>query len=325
MNPILTQFIIQQSLKNKQQKVVDGDTYSNYELAKNFRKLKVRAKRLAGDIFLISIGVLSAGFGLKGFLLPNNFIDGGAVGISLLLAELSGISLSILLVLVNIPFILLGYYSIGKEFAVKTALAIFVLSLVVAYFPYPQITHDKLLVAVFGGFFLGTGIGLAVRGGGVIDGTEVLAIYISKKLGLTIGDVILILNVIVFSFAAWLLSLEIALYSILTYLSASKTVDFIIEGIEEYTGVTIISIKYEEIRDMIAEKMGRGFTIYKGETGFGKSGHRHNEAKIIYTVLTRLEVSRLKTEIEKIDPDAFVIMHSIKDTKGGMIKKRRLK
>ncbi|MEO6731829.1 MAG: YitT family protein [Ferruginibacter sp.] len=324
MNPYLKQALIEGDKKHKH-----GDeeniTYSNYELAKKFRRLKIRIKRLLSEIFLIALGVLSAGFGLKGFLLPNNFIDGGAVGISLLIAEISGISLSILLVIVNIPFIVLGYWSISKEFALKTALAIIALAIVVAFLPYPQITADKLLVAVFGGFFLGSGIGLAVRGGGVIDGTEVLAINISRKIGLTIGDIILILNVIIFSFAAYLLSIEVALYSILTYLAASKTVDFIIEGIEEYTGVTIISIKNEEIQTMITEEMGRGLTIYKGERGFGKSGHRHHEIKIIYTVLTRLEVSKLKTEIAKIDPDAFVIMNSIKDTKGGMIKKRPLK
>lgn len=324
MNPYLIQLITRQTLKNKEQKN-DNSSPSNYELAKQFRQLKIRARSLIIDIFLISLGVLSAGFGLKGFLLPNNFIDGGAVGISLLLSEISGISLSILLIVVNIPFIVLGFYSISREFALKTALAIIALSILVAFFPYPQITADKLLVAVFGGFFLGSGIGLAVRGGGVIDGTEVLAINLSKKLGLTIGDIILILNIIIFSFAAWLLSIETALYSILTYLAASKTVDFIIEGIEEYTGVTIISVKYDEIKNMITDELGRGLTIYKGERGFGKSGHRNNEIKIIFTVLTRLEVNRLKTGIEKIDPDAFVIMNSIKDTKGGMIKKRQIK
>ena len=324
MKQFLRQLITWQTLKNKEQKK-DDSAISTYELAKQFRQLKIETRRLTTDVFLMSLGVLSAGFGLRGFLLPNNFIDGGAVGISLLLAEISGISLSILLIVVNIPFIILGYYSISKEFAVKTAIAIGALSLMVAFFPYPQITADKLLVAVFGGFFLGTGIGLAVRGGGVIDGTEVLAINLSKKMGPTIGDIILILNIIIFSFAAWLLSIETALYSILTYLAASKTVDFIIEGIEEYTGVTIISVKYDEIRNMITEDLGRGLTIYKGERGFGKSGHRDNEIKIIFTVLTRLELNRLKTEIEKIDPDAFVIMNSIKDTKGGMIKKRPLK
>ncbi|MEO6550879.1 MAG: YitT family protein [Ferruginibacter sp.] len=323
MNPYFQKIIVAQN--NQQQNEGKNKTYSNYELAKKFRQLKVRVRRLLVDIFLIAVGVLCAGFGLRGFLLPNNFIDGGAVGISLLIAEVSGLSLSILLVVVNIPFIMLGYWSIGKEFALKTALAIIALAIVVAVFPYPQITADKLLVAVFGGFFLGSGIGLAVRGGGVLDGSEVLAINISRKIGLSIGDIILILNIIIFSFAAWLLSIEIALYSILTYIAASKTVDFIIEGIEEYTGVTIISIKYDEIKEMITEKMGRGLTIYKGERGFGKSGHRDHEIKIIYTVVTRLEVGRLKTEIEKIDPAAFVIMNSIKDTKGGMIKKRPLK
>ena len=247
------------------------------------------------------------------------------MGISLLIAKLSGIPLSILLILVNIPFIILGYYAISKEFAFKAGIAITALALAVAFLPYPQITEDKLLVAVFGGFFLGSGIGLAVRGGGVIDGTEVLAISISRKLGMSIGDIIMIINIIIFSAAAYLLSIETALYSILTYLAAAKTVDFIIEGIEEYMGVTIISVKYPEIRTMIAEEMGRGLTIYKGERGFGKTGHHSSEIKIIYTVLTRLELNKLTSEIERIDPAAFVIMNSIKDTKGGMIKKRPLK
>ncbi|MEO7768294.1 MAG: YitT family protein [Ferruginibacter sp.] len=325
MNPNLIQSIARRRRNRLQKRLHPDKALSKYELGKNFRELKIRVRQLMADSFLIALGVLSAGFGLKGFLLPNNFIDGGAVGISLLLAKIFGISLSILLIVINIPFIVLGYWSISKEFALKTALAIIALALAVAWLPYPHITADKLLVAVFGGFFLGSGIGLAVRGGSVIDGTEVLAINISRKLGLTIGDIILILNIIIFSFAAYLLSIEIAMYSILTYLSASKTVDFIIEGIEEYTGVTIISIKYDEIKSMITDKMGRGLTIYKGERGFGKRGHWDQEIKIIYTVLTRLEVSRLKTEIEKIDPDAFVIMNSIKDTKGGMIKKRPLK
>lgn len=324
MNPYLQKLVSTDSKKiNKPEGAVNQP--SSYELAKRFRYLKIHIRRLFVDSFLIALGVLSAGFGLRGFLLPNNFIDGGAVGISLLVSRVTGVSLSILLVIVNIPFIVLGYKSIGKEFAVKAALAIIALSIIVAVFPYPHITADKLLVAVFGGFFLGSGIGLAVRGGAVIDGTEVLAINISRKLGMTIGDIILTFNIIIFSFAAWLLSIEIALYSILTYLAASRTVDFIIEGIEEYTGITIISIKYEEIKHMITETMGRGLTIYKGERGFGKRGHSNHEIKIIYTVITRLEVNKLKTEIEKIDPEAFVVMNSIKDTKGGMIKKRPLK
>src|SRR4030095_9022972 len=161
--------------------------------------------------------------------------------------NLTGFSVSILLMLVNIPFIFLGYRMLGKVFVFKAAFAIAGLAIVVAVFPYPIITSDKLLVAVFGGFFLGVGIGLAVRGGGVLDGSEILAIFMSKKTSMTLGDVIMVFNIIVFSFAAYILGMESALYSILTYLSASKTVDFIIEGIEEYTGFTIISPKSNEI------------------------------------------------------------------------------
>ncbi len=277
------------------------------------------------DALFIIAGIVSAGFGLKSFLLPNRFIDGGATGLSLLTSELTGMSLSLLLIIINIPFILLGYNTIGKSFAFKTALAIIGLSVCVTVIPYPHVTNDKLLVAVFGGFFLGTGIGLALRGGSVIDGTEVLAIALSKKTGLTIGDVIMIINVIVFSLAAWLLSVETAMYAMLTYIAAAKTVDFLIEGIEEYTGVTIISSKADKIREMITFKLGRGITVYKGEGGFGKSGEKMQDMQIIYTVITRLEISKIKLEIEKIDPNAFVVMNSVKDMKGGMIKKRRLK
>lgn len=298
---------------------------TSFNEARKIVERRIEVKELISDFFIILAGILSAGFGLKGFLLPNEFLDGGATGISLLLAELTGIQLPILLVIINAPFILLGFNLISKQFAIKTSLAIIGLAICVAFLPYPQITSDKLLVAVFGGFFLGAGIGLAVRGGAVIDGTEVLAIAVTKKTALTIGDVIMIINIIIFSLAAWLLSIETALYAMLTYLSASKTVDFIIEGIEEYTGVTIISLKADKIRNMVTTVMGRGITVYKGERGFGRSGEKLYDMQIVYTIVTRLEVSKLKVEIEKIDPNAFVFMSSVKDMKGGMIKKRRLK
>jgi uncharacterized membrane-anchored protein YitT (DUF2179 family) len=196
---------------------------------------------------------------------------------------------------------------------------------VIALIPFPEITQDKLLIAVFGGFFLGAGIGLVVRGGAVIDGTEILAIAISRRSGLSIGDVILIINVVIFALAAYMLSIELALYAMLTYLSASRTVDFILEGIEEYTGVTIISPKADDIREMIAYQLNQGVTVYNGEGGFGKTGDKHHPLKIIYTVLTRLEINRLKTEVRRIDPHAFIVMTSVKDTVGGMTKKRRHK
>ena len=274
------------------------------------------------DAFLIMLGIASAGFGLKGFLIPNSFIDGGVTGISLLTEQVTGISLSILLVIINLPFLMVGYSQISKAFAVKSVAAILGLALVVYIVPYPVITTDKLLIAIFGGFFLGLGIGLSIRGGAVIDGTEVLAVYLSKRTGLTIGDVILIFNTIIFMFGAYILSIEIALYAMLTYLAASRTVDFVIEGVEEYTGVTIVSDKSDEIRLAIIENMGRGVTLYSGNRGYGKTRDELLHVDIVYTVITRLELSKLKREVDKIDPGAFIIMNSIIDAQGGVIKKR---
>lgn len=279
-------------------------------------------RNLLRDFLFLAMGVLAAGFGLKGFLLPTDFVDGGATGISLLINRTTSTPLPLLLIAVNLPFIVIAYMQIGMEFTWKASLAILGLAAAVAFLPYPTITNDKLLVAVFGGFFLGMGIGLAVRGGGVLDGTEVMAIFVSRRTNMTIGDVILLINLLIFSAAAWLLGIETALYSVLTYLSASKTVDFIIEGIEEYTGVTIITPKSQEVAEMIVERIGRGITLYKGTRGYGKRGHTTSDLEIIFTVVTRLEVSKLQSEIQAIDPNAFVVMHSIKDTKGGMIKKR---
>jgi uncharacterized membrane-anchored protein YitT (DUF2179 family) len=295
------------------------------KLKEEVKILEVSISHIITDTFFIFLGVLSAGFGLKGFLLPNSFIDGGAMGISLLISETTAFSLSILIIVVNFPFIILGYSNLGKQFAFKSIIAIVGLAISVHFIPYPLVTSDKLLIAVFGGFFLGAGIGLAIRGGAVIDGTEVLAIYLSKKTGLTIGDIILIFNIIIFSFGAYILSIEVALYAMLTYMAAAKTVDFIIEGVEEYTGITIISVRSEEIRLMITENLRRGVTVYAGKGGFAQSNAGLKEYDIIYTIVTRLEIANLKTEIDKIDEDAFIIMSSIKDTKGGMIKKRPLK
>ncbi|MEO7982559.1 MAG: YitT family protein [Bacteroidota bacterium] len=296
---------------------------SGYEKAKKYRESKLTLKHHIRDFFLIALGIFSASFGLKGFLLTNHFIDGGATGISLLVSGLTKSPLYLLIILINIPFIVLAYKTIGKQFAVKTIFAIAGLALCLATVSFPDVTKDNLLVAVFGGFFLGAGIGVTIRGGAVIDGTEVLAIYLSRKLGTTIGDIIIMINVFIFSAAAYFLSVEIALYSMITYLAASKTLDFVIEGIEEYVGVTIISLHSDEVRQMIINKMGRGVTVYTGKRGYGTHGETRN-IDIIYTVITRLELNKLNTEIAKIEPDAFVVMHSVKDTRGGMIKKRSM-
>lgn len=301
------------------------DSLSLSKIVEEVKHAKIDFFHLITDSFLIVLGVTSAWFGLKGFLLPNSFIDGGVTGISLIITETTNIPLSILLIAVNIPFIIMGYSTISKQFAIRSFLAITLLSLFVHLIKAPIVTEDKLLISVFGGFFLGLGIGLVIRGGSVIDGTEVLAVFISRKTSLTIGDVILIFNVMIFMVGAVVFNIEIALYAILTYLSASKTVDFVVSGIEEYVALTIVSDKPEEIRLAIIEKFGRGCTIYSGKRGFGKRGEVLKETDIIYTVITRLELSKLNTELAKVDNNAFIVMHSIKDAKGGMIKKRPLK
>ncbi|WP_316821705.1 YitT family protein [Pedobacter gandavensis] len=281
--------------------------------------IKSKNARSIKDFLLITCGVVSACFGLKSFLIPNDFIDGGVTGISLLVSTLTGWKLSYLIVLINIPFIILGYRQIGKAFALKTALAIGALAILLVVLPFQPVTHVPLLIAFFGGFFLGGGIGMAMRGGCVIDGTEVLALYFSRNSLLTVGNIILILNIIIFSFAAFFLGMETAMYAILTYLSATKTIDFVVNGLEQYTGVTIISDKSEEIKEYIIETMKRGVTVYKGEGGYGIK----KDIDILYTVLTKLEIGKLQTEIRNIDPDAFVVQQQIADIKGGVVLKRQ--
>ena len=320
MNPIFLQTIASRIIKFN--KFKSRSNVTRQELDNETRSVLITLKRSIKDTILIITGIFSAAFGLKGFLLPNLFIDGGVTGISLLVTELTPYPLYIFIVIFNIPFLLLGLNQINKTFVIKSIAGIIGLAVVLALIDFPIITADKLLVAVFGGVFLGLGTGFAIRGGSIIDGTEILAIYVDKKTVLTVGETLFIINIIIFSFAAYLLSIESSLYSILTYFSATKTVDFIIEGLEEYTAVTIVSEKHERIREMIIEKLGHGVTIFEGKKGFSGIYGQQNKLEIIYSVITRLEISRLMTEIEKIDSEAFVVTGSIKDTKGGMIKKK---
>jgi uncharacterized membrane-anchored protein YitT (DUF2179 family) len=275
---------------------------------------------LKDGLFLIA-GVGAAAFGLESFLLPNHFIDGGVTGISLLLVEITGWPLAILLFLVNLPFLVLARIVIGRRFAVKTAVAITLLALSLFLIHFPEITQDKLLVAVFGGFFLGSGIGLSMRGGSVLDGTEVLAIYLSRTFGIKVSDWVILINIVIFGGAAYLLSIEQALYSLLTYLVASKALDFVIDGIEEYTGVTIISRHSEEVRAALVERMGTGVTIFRGRGGYRTSAEGE-DIDIIYTVITRLEINKLTGIVQGVDENAFITMASINDTKGGMVKRK---
>jgi uncharacterized membrane-anchored protein YitT (DUF2179 family) len=277
-------------------------------------------KRELLNTALILAGIASAGFGLKGFLLSSHFIDGGVTGVSMLLGQVMGIPLSIVLPIINVPFVIVGYAHMGRAFAVRSALGIAGLAVALAVVPYPDVTPDLLLTAVFGGFFLGAGIGLAVRGAAVLDGTEIAALLISKRSHiLNVGEVVLLFNLFLFVVAMSVLGVEKALYSILTYLAAARTLNFVIYGIEEYTAITIISPEHALIRERIIGQLDRGVTIYKGHGGLSRQ-----EQEILYCVVTRLEIGRVKQIAQEIDPRAFIVSHPLANVEGGVVKRGAL-
>jgi uncharacterized membrane-anchored protein YitT (DUF2179 family)/predicted metal-dependent HD superfamily phosphohydrolase len=266
------------------------------------------------DLILIVVGVFIAGFALNGFLVPNNFFDGGVTGISLLISEIFKQNLAVVIILANLPFVIMGMFTINRRFALKTFFCIAVLGFMLHFVRYPIITNDKLLVSIFGGFFLGLGIGLTMRAGSAVDGIEVLALYTWRHTSFTISEIILALNFVIFGIAAFHFGKEVALYSMLTYFTASKTIDYVVEGIEAYTGVTIISGKSEIIKSRLVNELGRGITIYKGERGFLPGRFDvSSDVDIIFTVISRLELRKLKNLVSQIDPNAFVFASTIKE------------
>lgn len=275
------------------------------------------------DIIYTTIGILFCAFALKGFLVPNQFFDGGITGISLLLHEIYHINIAYIIIVANIPFIIMGAYLINRKFAIRTLIAVIGLGLCLLFIPYPQITSDKLLVSIFGGVFMGIGVGMAIRGGCALDGVEVLALYTIKKVSFTISEIILGINILIFLIAATMLGLPTALYSILTYYTASRMTSFVVEGLEEYTGVTIISGQSEAIKEKLVMELGRGITVYKGERGFLKeSFETSHPVDIVFTVVTRLELRRLKNLVHSIDSNAFVFTSLVKEAAGGVLKRR---
>ena len=274
---------------------------------------------------LILLGIFSAAFGLKGFLLSSHFIDGGVTGISMLVSSIAGWPLPLLLVVINLPFIAIGYKHIGRRFAVRSVLSIAGLALCLLLVDFPDMTPDKLLTSVFGGLFIGAGIGLAIRGGSVLDGTEIAALIVSRGSHLLkVGDVILLLNVVIFLTAAFFLGIESAMYSILTYVAATKAIDFLVEGVEEYMAINIVSEKGEEIREAITGRLHRGVTVFTGRGGAGTHGEYTDDRPILYCVVTRLEIGAIKTAVLDIDPDAFMTTHRLTDVEGGLIKRKLL-
>lgn len=280
----------------------------------------VRYKQLFSEIIQISLGVLLASIGLKGFLLPNSFLDGGATGIAILISRLYNIDISLILLVVSVPFLILAWYTLTRRILVKSILSIVALAVFVHFENFNSVTEDKLLIAIFGGLFLGAGIGLTIKNGAVLDGSEILGIFINKRLGISIGKTILLFNVILFAVTALILSLEIAMYSILTFLVTSKVIDLMIEGFEDYVGLMIVSEKVGDIEKGLITEVGIGMTLYKGSRGSGKRGSQ-SQGDIIHTVINRIDIQRTYNLIDMIDNEAFIIEFDVNNIKGGILKK----
>lgn len=272
---------------------------------------------------MLLAGVAMTTYGLKGFLLNRGLVDGGVTGMALLVTHISKWPIAVWVLIINIPLVLLGSTQVNKSFAVRSVFAVCLLAVGITAFDFPLLTNDIWLISAFGGFFVGGGMGLVMRGGAIIDGTEILSLFLSRKNLLSSSDISLVLNIGIFLLSASVLDVETALYSVLTYFTGNKTMEYFVEGFEEFIAVTIVTDHPDDMRRMIVEKMGRGVTLFHGVTGHGKRGQRIRETQIVYTVITRLELSRLKHEIDLVDPNAFVAMSSLIDTRGGMIKKRK--
>jgi uncharacterized membrane-anchored protein YitT (DUF2179 family) len=268
----------------------------------------------------ILIGILLASIGLKAFLLPNGFLDGGVTGIAILISGSFNIDISIVLLIVSIPFLIVGAYTISKRILIKSIISIALLSISIVLETFPVVTEDKLLIAIFGGLFLGAGIGLSIRNGAVLDGSEILGIFIYDRFGIKIGNTILIFNIILFSVTAVILSTEIAMYSILTYIITAKVIDLVIEGFEDFAGFMIVSRKSDVIEKSLLKEMGVGATVYKGESGYGSRG-KQEETRIIHTVVNRIDIRKTYRIINEADENAFIIEFDINNVKGGVLRR----
>ena len=279
-----------------------------------------KLKQFLYESFQICIGILLASVGLKAFLLPNGFLDGGVTGIAILISQLFELDISIVLIIVSIPFLLIGWKTLNKKIVLKSFISITVLAIFIHFENFTSVTDDKLLIAIFGGLFLGGGIGITIKNGAVLDGSEIIGIFFSNRFGVSIGKVILFFNIILFSITAFLISIEVSMYSILTFLITAKVIDLMIEGFEDYVGLMIVSEKSKEIESNLIKKIGTGITAYKGSVGYGQRGQKINE-DIIHTVINRIDINRTYHLIEQIDEKAFIIEFDVNNVKGGILKK----
>lgn len=268
------------------------------------------------------IGIAFIVFAIKGFMIPNHFLDGGIIGISLLAHELYDLNLSLCLLIGNIGFLILAYKKISKTLAIKSIIAISILALGLDLITIPVVTSEKILISLFGGALLGIGIGLVIRSGGVIDGTEVLIVLTRRRIGLTMSEAIIIMNTSLFLVIALKLGFEVAMFSIITYFTAAKVIDYVVDGLEHFIALTIISGESEKIKKLIVDDFKKGITVYKGERGYLPGNiDVKTDCDIIVTIVTRLELLNIKNAILEVDDCAFLHVHKINEANGGILKK----
>ncbi|CRK83671.1 putative membrane protein, YitT family [Neobacillus massiliamazoniensis] len=279
---------------------------------------RLTKRKIFQRIILITIGAILAAVGLEIFLVPNNVIDGGITGISIMLSYLTGWKLGIFLFILNIPFIFIGHKQIGKTFALSTLYGIIILSIATTLLhPVPAFTRDILLATVFGGILLGIGVGIVIRYGGSLDGTEILAILFNNKLPFSVGEIIMFFNLFILGSAGFVFTWDRAMYSLIAYFVAYKTIDITITGLDESKSVWIISDNSKQIGDAILNRLGRGVTYFNGEGAF--SG---DDKKVIFCVINRLEEAKLKEIVTEYDDSAFLAVADIAEVRGGRFKKR---
>ncbi len=277
------------------------------------------------SILLTVLGAFSFVFGIKGFLLPDGFLAGGMTGIALLINQLYNVNFILILIVINLPFILFSYFKLSKAFALQTVISLVIVSLIFSLFHFESITTDPSLVSAFGGFFMGLGLGLVMRSGGTIDGIDLFAVSVKNKLGLTKSELILGINSFIFLIITYNLGLEKALYAILTYIAALKMSDYVVDGFEEFVGLSIISTKPEVLKKHIVNELNKPITVYKGERGYlpGMKIEK-KDCDIITVIITRLELHKIQVDIFELDPKAFMYINSIKTVKGGIVSKKKI-
>ncbi|MEK6991997.1 YitT family protein [Paenibacillus sp. FSL K6-1566] len=287
-------------------------------MVKNHKKLTM--VEIVKRFIFITIGAILMAVALEIFLVPNEIIDGGITGISIVLSEITPIKLGLYLFVINLPFLFIGYKQIGKTFAFSTLYGIVMLSVATTFLHhFEPFTNEKILAVLFGGLILGLGVGLVIRYGGALDGTEIVAILLSKKLRLPVGQIIMIINVFIFITAGFVFGADSAMYSIFSYYIAAKVMDIVVEGLDESKSVTIISNEYEEISSAIMQRLGRSTTMI-----YAKGGYSQEDTQMIYCVITRLEIAKLKTVVQEIDKNAFISIQNVADVLGGSMAKNNI-